>query len=237
MKTKNVVIPAVCAVAGVAAGFIGGFFFAKAKYKKVYEEKYEKDIFESKKKEAKTAIDDGHTPSEEETEKIVKGFPTELWTESFKKDQEKKKEYKNILRTEEYNDEVVNDSEVFDNAKFEAKNYARCKEEFDDKLKTFSEYSGISEEALMQGSVRIVTDDEYYETTHECEPTELQWDPMSSILRSIDGDILEPEITFGEDWEEIVHRIEAREENETWVYDERLEEYYCVSLDNPRNVK
>ena len=36
---------------------------------------------------------------------------------------------------------------------------------------------------------------------------------------------------------EIIERIEAREENETWVYDERLEEYYCVSLDNPRNVK
>lgn len=230
-------IPAVCAVAGVAAGFVGGFIFAKAKYKKLYEEKYEKEKFESKKKEAKAAIDDGHMTSEEEAEKIAKGFPTELWTESFKKEHEKKKEYKNILRTEEYNDEIVDDSEVFDNAKFEAKNYSRCKEEFDDKLKTFSEYSGISEEALMQGSVRIISDDEYYETTHECEPTELQWDPMSSILRSIDGDILEPEITFGKDWEEIIERIEAREENETWVYDERLEEYYCVSLDNPRNVK
>lgn len=233
-------IPAVCAVAGVTAGFVGGFIFAKAKYKKLYEEKYEKEKFEDKKKEAKAAIDDGHTPSEEEAKKIAEGFPTELWTESFKKDQEKKKEYKNILRTEEYIDDDgkgVDKSEVFDDEKFSKENKSRCQEEFDDKLKTFSEYSGISEDALMQGSVRVISDDEYYEMTHECEPTELQWDASCSTLRSIDGDILEPEITFGEDWDEIIRRIEERPETETWVYDERLEEYYCVEVANPRSLK
>lgn len=237
---NKVIVPAGCAAVGVIAGFIGGFIFAKAKYKKLYEEKYEKDIYNSKKEQAKAEIDDGHTPSDEEAKKIAEGFPTELWTEQFKKEREKKKEYKNILRTQEYVDDEGNEvdkSEVFDSEKFERENHSRCEEDFKDKLRLYSEYSGISEDALMQGEVRVISDDEYYEKTHEAEPTELQWDPTASILRSIDGDILEPEITFGDDWDEILRRIEARPETETWVYDERLEEYYCVSMENPRDLK
>lgn len=232
-------IPAVCAVAGVAAGFVGGFIFAKAKYKKLYEEKYEKDIFNLKKEKAKEEAYDGHETTEEEAKNIAKNFPTGLWTEQFKQKQEKVKQYRNILREEQYidDDRVVDKSEVFDNAKFEAENHSRCQEEFDDKLKTFSEYSGISEEALMQGSVRVISDEEYYESEHESEPTEVQWDPSSSILRNVDGDILEPEITFGDDWDEILRRVEARPETETWVYDERIEEYYCVSVTNLRSLK
>ena len=241
MKTKNVVIPAVCAVAGVAAGFVGGFFFAKAKYKKVYEEKYEKDIYQLKKKEAKaTASEEPHDTTEDEAKKIAEGFPSELWTEQFKKDQEKRKEYKNLVRKEQYilddDDNDVDKSEVFDNDKFEKKNYSRCKQEFEDKLDTFSEYSGISKAALMQGSVRIISDDDYYASTHDAEPTELQWDSVSCVLNDIDGNILEPEITFGEDWNDILRRIESRGGEDTWVYDERLEEYYCVSLKNARDI-
>ena len=88
----------------------------------------------------------------------------------------------------------------------------------------------------MQGSVRIISDDEYYESTHDAEPTEVQWDPTSGVLRDVDGNILEPEITFGGDWDEILRRVESRGNEDTWVYDERLEEYYCVSLLNPRDI-
>ena len=209
---NNVIIPAICAVAGVTVGFVGGFIFAKAKDKKLYEDKYEKDIFEMKKKEAKAAIDDGHTPSEEEAKNIAKDFPTELWTESFKKDQQKRKDYKNLVRKEQYilddDDNEVDKSEVFDNDKFESDNLARCKEEFEDRVRLYSEYSGISVEALLEGEVRIISEDEYYETTHESEATELQWDKKAKILRNADGDICEPEVTFGDDWVKIIELIE-----------------------------
>lgn len=235
MNSKNILIPALCAVAGVTVGFVGGFIFAKAKYKKAYEKKYEDDIYALKKKDVKDQIkDDGHKTTEEEAKKIAESFPSELWTEQFKKSQEKKKEYKNICRENGYiydtDGNKIDKSEVFDNAKFEKENYKRCKEEFDERVKRFSEFSGISLEALLQGTVSIVDGDDYYENAHDAEPTELEWDPKSSTLRDIDGDILEPEITFGDDWDSILRRIEDRPDAETWVYDERIEEYYLCKL-------
>lgn len=238
MNSKTVLVSAGCAAAGIAIGFIGGFIFGKAKYKKIYEKELEKELLKSKKSD----IPEGEAVSSEKAEEIGKGMSAkELWTEAFKEKAEKREEYKNLVRKEGYFEDEdgneVDSSEVFNVDKFDEENKKRCKEDFEEQLELFSEYSGISKEELMKGSVRIITDEEYYETTHENEPTELQWSPSEGVLRSIDGDILEPEITFGEDWDEILRRIEARAESETWVYDERLEEYYCVELDNPRNIK
>lgn len=233
MNSQNALVPAICAVAGITVGFIGGFIFAKAKYKKLYEDKYEKDIYDFKKKEAKNSVEP-HKTTEEEAKKIAEEFPTELWTESFKKDQEKRKDYKNLVRDNGYlPDEEGNEidkSEIFDSKKFDKANRSKCQQEFDDKLTMFSEYSGISKEALLQGEVRIIPEEEYYESTHDSNPSELQWSLRDNVLRDIDGNILEPEITLGDDWDIIIRRIEERPDAETWVYDERLEEYYCISV-------
>lgn len=236
--TNKVLIPAVCAVAGVAAGFVGGFIFAKAKYKKFYENKYDNDIYAMKKKEAK-ADAELHATTEEEAKKINESFPSELWTEQFKKDQEKRKDYKNLVRKEGYipDDDKEENPEVFNAAKFDRENYSKCEEEFKERVKLFSEYSGISEEALMQGEVRIISEEEYYEGTHESEPTELEWDMRAHLLTGVDGDIYEPQVTFGDDWEKIIELIEElrtrNPESDVWIYDERIEEFYCVTSTNP----
>lgn len=238
MRTNDIAIPAVCAVAGAAIGFIGGFIFAKAKYKKLYEDKYDKEVFELKKKNMKSEIE-GEKVDDEKAKEIAKDFPSELWTEQFKKDNEKRKEYKNIVRKEQYFEDdngEVDKSEVFDEKKFDKENKTKQETELEEDIQRYSEYAGISVEELKKGSVRIISDDEYYETEHKDDPVELQWSTMGGILRNEDGEILEPSITFGEDWDEIVRRIETREE-ETFVYDERLDRYYMVSIENPRNVK
>ena len=240
MKNNDITVPAICAVAGIAVGFIGGFIFAKAKYKKIYEEKYDKEVFEMKKKNMKSEIVEGEKVNPEKAKEIAKDFPSELWTEQFKKDNEKRKEYKNILRTEEYYEDEkgneVDKAEVFDDKKFDKKNKTKREQEFEEDIQRHSEYAGISVEELKKGSVRVISDDEYYALERDDEPVELQWSTMGSVLRDEEGEILEPSITFGEDWDEIIRRVEAREE-ETFVYDERLNRYYMVSLETPRSVK
>ena len=243
MRTKNVIVPVICAVAGTAIGFAGGFIFAKAKYKKHYQDELDKATYEISKKEAAMEAKDvvGTKPTEEEAKEIAKDFPTELWTEQFKKQQHKRKDYKNLVRKEGYfpdeDGNEVTKKDAFDEKKFDEKNYDECKQKFEEDLKSHAEYSGISEAVLMEGVVRIIPEDEYYEETHDSEPIELEWDMSCSILRDIEGNILEPEITFGEDWDEILRRIEERPDGDTWVYDERLDLYYCACVSNARNVK
>lgn len=237
---SNVLVPAGCAVAGIAIGFLGGFIFAKSKYKKMYEKQYDDAMYEIKKKEASmnsTEVE-GKKPTEEEAKEIAKDFPSDLWSKAFEEKQEKRKDYKNLVRKEGYfPDEEDRKDEKFDNEAFEKKNYAECKSKFEEDLKLHSEYTGISEDELREGEVRIISEDEYYEETHDSEPVELEWDPDASVLRDIEGNILEPEITFGEDWDEILRNIEDNAGHDTWVYDERLELFYCVCVLNPRLIK
>lgn len=232
MNKSNILIPAGCAVAGVVIGFVGGFIFAKRKYKKLYEEKYDKDIYDFKKGLSNI---EGTPVDEKKAEEIVKDSPesAELWTESFKKQQEKMKAYKNIVREAEY--DIPEDA--FDNEKFEKENYERCKQYFEDQLNSYSEYSGISKDALLDCSVRVMSEEEYYEETHNSEPLELQWDPHGTILRDEDGEILEPEITFGNEWKEVLEYAEKRPDQITYVYDERIDNYYSLEIENPRSVK
>lgn len=233
-------IPAGCAAAGLVAGFLGGYFFAKHKYKKAYEEKVDAELYEMKKREAALKAE-GEKPTEKEAAEIAKDFPKEAWTESFKKSQEKRKEYKNLIRNEDYlpddDGEIPEKEDIFDNESFEKKNYEEQKNKFEEDLRLRSEYSGISENDLRNLEVIIISEEDYYESTHDSEPIEMEWDPTSSILRDVDGNILEPEITFGEDWDTILRRIEDTPDRDTWVYDERLELYYCVCLTNARSIK
>ena len=237
MRTIDISIPALCAVAGIAVGFAAGYLFSK----KRYEKKFDEELYAIKKEAAMKAEELGKKPTEEEAKEIAKDFPTELWTETFKKQNEKRKEYKNLIRNEEYmpddDGETPDKSEVFDNESFEKKNYEEAKSKFDDDIRTRSEYSGISEEELRNCEVVIISEEDYYESTHDTEPIEMEWDPSCSILRDIEGNILEPEITLGDDWDMILRRIEETPDRDTWVYDERLELYYCVCVANPRNLK
>ena len=232
MSKVNAIVPVCCAVAGTVIGFVGGFIFAKRKYKKLYEDKYNKDIYEFKKQHTENV--DGEVPSDEKREEIAAASPksTELWTESFKKQHEKMKEYKNIVRTAEYSDD-----EVFDNEKLEKENYERCKQYFEDQLESYSEYSGISKDVLRNSDVRVISEEEYFDETHDSEILELQWDPYGTILRDTDGEFLEPEITFGEEWKDIISEAENHPDQITYVYDERLDTYYSIEIENPRNVK
>lgn len=234
MNKNNIIIPAGCAVAGIIVGFVGGVIFGKHKYKKFYENKYNDDIYEYRKKDI-----EGEIPSEEKREEIAKASPesTELWTESFKKQHEKMKEYKNVVRREGYSGEDVPDDEIFDNDKFEKENYDRCKQYFEDQLEAYSEYSGISKNTLINCEVRVIPEEEYFEETHDSEPVDLQWDPYGTVLRDEDGEHLEPEITFGRDWRDIIEYAEQRPDQITYVHDERLDNYYTIEIENPRTVK
>ena len=235
MKVVDFSVPAGCALAGIAVGTIIGYFIAKKKLK----EKYEKEANEQLQKYIKENIV-GSKPTKEQAEKIAKDFPTESWTEAFKKDQEKRKDYKNILRKEQYVDDDGNEvskEDIFDDEKFDKKNLSKSKEIFEDQLQEYSEYSGISTEELLKCPVHVISESEYYDDTHDSEPEEFEWDPKAAILRSEDGEILEPIIIFGEDYKEILQEIEEKSPNDTWVHDERLEKYYCISVLNPRYLK
>lgn len=236
---NDILIPAGCAAVGIAVGFIGGFIFAKGKYKKLYEKKYDDEIYKLKKEEAMKESDiEGTKPTEEEAKEIAKDFPSDLWTEAFKKEQEKRKEYKNLVRKEGYApDDKDEKKEIFNVKEFNKKNYEENKSKFEEELELRAEYSGISIDELRDASVRIIDEEDYYENTHDSEPIEVEWSPRDSALRDIEGNILEPEITFGEDWDQILRRIEDRPGEDTWVYDERLDLYYCCCLEDPRNLK
>ena len=238
---KKAIIPAGCAVAGIITGFVGGYFFARSKYKKQIA-KCDEELYAIKKKEAAMREEvEGTKPTEEEAKKIAENFPQELWTESFKKNQEKRKDYKNLVRQEGYlpddDGEIPEKKDVFDNESFERKNYKEAKSKFEEDLKLHSEYSGISEDELRHCEVSIISEEEYYEETHDTEPIEMEWDPTCSVLRDVEGNILEPEISLGDDWDMILRRVEDTPDRDTWVYDERLELYYCICLQTPRNLK
>ena len=242
MKMTKFMLPAGCAVAGAVVGLIGGYFIGKKKCKKFYEEEYDKRVYELKREAAmKSEEVEGRKPTEEEAAEIAKDFPTELWSKTFKENNEKRKDYKNLVRQEGYlpddDGEQVDKKDIFDNEAFEKRNYDEAQKRFDEELSLRAEYCGVSEEALRECDVIIISEEEYYSETHSTEPVEIEWDATYSCLRDIDGEILEPEIILGPDWDMILRRVEDTPDNGTWVYDERLDRYYYILLANPRSNK
>ena len=236
MNKTNVAIPAICAVAGVAVGFIGGFFFAKAKYKKLYEEKADNEIV----KYMKEHEVEGTKPTPDEAKEIAKNFPTETWSKAFEEQQAEKKEYKNILRDEDY---ISEDKEPIDPAEKEHPTedentlYATQKEAFEEQLNLFSEYSGISKSELLSGGVQIIDADEFFADKDEIDYEQYQWSPDYSELRNIDGEIMVPEILLGPEYSEILQKVEESPIEATYIHDERLDHYFSVELESPRHIK
>lgn len=244
MKTRDIVIPAVCAAVGIGIGFAGGFIFAKNKYKKKYEQEAETQMFEFLKN---NKVPDGEKVTPEKAEEIGKDFPKELWTEQFKKDQEKRKEAREIVREEKYyiddDGNEVSKKEIYDPAEYEhpeedEERYNRCKEEFNDKLDLYSEFSGISRSELLQGTVNIIDAEDYYESEHDSDDLEeFQWNADTNELRDVDGNVVAPEITFGPEYADILQYCESMPASTIYLHDERLDAYYTVCLENPMDIK
>lgn len=229
------IVPAICAVAGVGIGFAGGFIFAKNKYKKKYEKEAEEAMLKFFRK---NKVPEGTKPTKEEAEEIAKDFPKELWTEQFKKDQEKRKEAANIIRERKYDDPDIYDPADYEHPEEDEARYSRCKEDFNEKLDLYSEYSGISKSELLQGGVGIIDAEDFYESDHDPDALEeLQWCPDYNELRDINGDILAPEITLGPDFADILQYAENMPASDVWLHDERLDTYYKLSLESPRHIK
>ena len=239
---KKAMVPVICAVTGVA-GFVGGFIFAKSKYKKMYEEKADAEIAKHIKKESKMDVE-GTPVDPKKAEEIANDSPesTELWSKAFKEKQDKHKEYKNILREAEYADDDV--IEVDDTSKkhgegYDRELYSEQKEDFERKLDTFSELSGISKSELRNEEVVVLEAHEFWANpdAEKINYDEYQWSPLYNELRDVDGNPVVPEILLGPKFEDILREVERNPVEATYIYDGRIEEYFTIELDNPRNIK
>ena len=233
---KNI-IPAICAVAGVALGFTGGFIFAKNKYKKAYEKKVEEEMTKFYSKNTKAP--EGHETTKEEAEEIAKDFPKELWTEAFKKDQESRKKAREIVRQEQYDWEEGFEDDPAENEhpRDNDVNYSDLTQAFEEDLKLYSEHSGLSMSELRNNDVNIIDAEDYYERDNGQEINEIQWSPDYNELRDIDGNVLAPEITLGRDYQDILQYSESMPASDIFLHDERLDKYYLLSLESPRHIK
>lgn len=234
---KKYIVPAVCAAVGVALGFTGGFIFAKNKYKKAYEDKVEEEMLRILKENDKTP--EAHETTKEEAEEIAKDFPKELWTEAFKKDQEKRKVAREIVRQEGYDWEegFEDDPAESEHPRDDGPVYTKRIEEFEEDLKLYSEHSGLSQSELRQGGVNIIDAEDYYDRDNGEEINEIQWSPDYNELRNVDGEVLVPEITLGKDYADILQYAESMPASDIFIHDERLDRYYLLSLESPRHIK
>ena len=237
---KKAVVPVICAVTGVA-GFVGGFIFAKSKYKKMYEEKADAEIAKFIKKDQKMN-DEGTPVDTKKAEEIVKDSPetAELWSKSFKEKQERHKEYKNILRTAEYvdDDTIEADSTLIKeaNEEYDRNLYREQKEEFERKLDLFSEDAGISKSELLSEEVRVLESHEFWANpdAERINYDEYLWSPKTKELRDVNGEPIVPEILLGRNFQDILRDVEASPVEATYIYDGRIDEYFTIELENTK---
>lgn len=238
MSKTNVMVPVICAVAGAAAGFVGGFIFAKAKYKKVYEEKADEEIAKFMKGQMMNV--EGKKPTPDEAKEIAKDFPAEAWSKAFEEQQKEKKELKNIMRDNGYipdEKEQIDPAEKEHPEEDETSRYAKQKEEFEEQLNLYSEYSGISKSELLADGVQIIEEEDFFNEKNEDDYEQYQWSPDYSELRNIDGEVMVPEILLGPEYNDILQAVENSPVNPIFVHDERLEHYFSIELESPRHIK
>lgn len=240
---NKVIIPSICAVAGLGLGFAAGFIFAKKKYQKFYEDKVENDILEYIKKNEKKPEEgtvEGHKTTPEEKAEIAKEFPKQQWTDSFKKSQEERKKSRELIRQYEYDSDDVIEVEDAKEMRYKEVNkadYNKLKESFNEELDLYSEFSGVSKSELLQNTVEIIDDTEYYSEDHPEALEELQWSPDYNELRDVDGNVLAPEITLGPEYTDILRKAEETPDSEIYLQDDRLGKYYVLSIESPRHIK
>ena len=238
MSKINPAVPVICAVAGATIGFVGGFIFAKARYKKIYENKADEEI--SKFMKGQMMDVEGKKPTSEEAKEIAKDFPAEAWSKAFEEQQKEKKDLKNIMRDNGY---IPEDKEKVDPAEKEhpeednSSKYAEQKAKFEEELNLFSEYSGISKSQLLTEGVQIIDADEFFNEKNEDDYDQYQWSPDYGELRNIDGELMIPEILLGPEFSDILQTVEQSPVEATYIHDERLDHYFSVELESPRHIK
>lgn len=189
---KNYVIPVICAVAGVAVGAIGGFLFAKSKYKKEYEEKANKEIKEYIDHYEKKHAED--IPKEETKEnwkeEALKNFPKDEWMKAVGTNREMRTNY-NKKAKDLYDKSTEEEPEV---------SYSLEKDEEENGDDPDWEHEEFDDPYL-------ITPDEHYEVCDKWEQVEMNWNAESGVLSDVDGNIYPyPEDTCG--FENLQHFVD-----------------------------
>lgn len=212
------IIPAICAVAGVAIGAVGGFFFAKAKYKKIYEAESNKEIkefikhYEEKYPPVVCKGEDDHNDISDNWKKeAAQDFPKEAWENAVKSSGEYRNKY------------YKKASDLYDKSKDEEKSettYSITSDEDDGTPDTWDRREF--------DDPYLITADEHYSQQNDWETIELQWDPDSMTLSDLDGNIYNyPAETIGMD---NLRYAEDHADSEVYIRNERDDCDYLVTI-------
>lgn len=213
------IVPAICAVAGAALGAVGGFIFAKSKYKKAYEQKANDEIkefinhYEEKNPPIVSKGEDDHNDISDNWKKeVAEEFPKEAWEKA-------------ILHQGEVRNEYYKRAKQYDKASDAKPEYEKNPD---------VEYSMESDEEPDSWDRRefddpyLITADEHYTQAGDWETTELIWDPESMVLADIDGNIFNyPAETVGMD---NLRHAELHPDSETYVRNERDDCDYLITI-------
>ena len=210
---NKIIIPAICAVAGVAVGAVGGFFFAKAKYEKAYQDRANDEIkefikhYEEKNPPVVSKGEDDHNDiSDNWKQEAVKDFPKEEWEKSIRRAGDERVDYRKKVK-ENY-DKSKDEEKPETEYKMESESDDWDRQEFDDPY--------------------LITPDEHYEAASDWEMIELEWDIDKYILSDIDGNIYPyPDETIGM---ENLRHVEDHPDQDNFVRNERDGVDYRISL-------
>ena len=214
------IVPAICAVAGAAIGAVGGFIFAKSKYKKAYEDKVNEETkafikhYEEKNPPIVSKGEDDHNPiSDNWKQEVAKDFPKEAWESAVKSAGEVRNKYYKA-------------AEQYDKSKKEEK-----PESGDISYSIESTEEPDSWDRREFDDPYLITPNEHYSEQEDWETTELVWDPESMTLADIDGNIFNyPAETVGM---ENLRYAEDHPDSETFVRNERDDCDYLITIKNP----
>lgn len=222
------ILPAICAVAGMAAGAVGGFFFAKARYKSVYEKQANEEMkefikhYEEKNPPIVSKGEDDHNDISDNWKKeAVQDFPKEAWEKAVRNAEPVRNKYYKVAK------------DNYDKSKDEEKPKAsEAKPEYEKNPDV--EYSMESDEGPDNWDRRefddpyLITADEHYQEQNDWESIELQWDPDSMVLSDLDGNIYPyPAETIGM---ENLRYAEDHADSEIYVRNERDDCDYLITI-------